>query len=358
MLFRMHPRNGSADIEPLLGRWLSTGIITDEQAERIRADMISESGRPPVQPAGGNPLVIEAMGYLGGAIVLVALGLVTGEVWSELNLAGRLSLSGGVTALLLVAGAAVPRDAGASGARLRGVVWFVASVTLSLFLAIVGADGFGWYRTNTALFAAGGTALASAGLWRWRPHLLQHIAVLASILVVAASATALLPFSGALPGLAVWASGAAWAVLAWGRVIMPSRPGMVLGTLATIVGAISILDKDWGTVLAMLTVIVLVLIAVAIRDLVLLAVAAVGTLIVLPAAISRYLPGVLSVAIVLLAVGALLVAAAVVTARRRRRDDGRAPGRDWSTGEPRSAIIGAGSIVAATTACILISTLA
>jgi len=66
-----------------------------------------------------------------------------------------------------------------------------------------------------------------------------------------------------------------------------------------------------------------VVLAVALGEPLLLAVGAVGTLLVLPPVVVEWLPRSAAVPVVLLLVGLCVVAAAVWVARRRERPDGR-----------------------------------
>jgi hypothetical protein len=75
----------------------------------------------------------------------------------------------------------------------------------------------------------------------------------------------------------------------------------------------------WGPLFALGTMIALIVIAVALRELAVLSVSSIGTLIALPPAVDQYLPGgVLSTALALVVAGLALVATGVYTARRRR----------------------------------------
>jgi hypothetical protein len=93
----------------------------------------------------------------------------------------------------------------------------------------------------------------------------------------------------------------------------------------------------------------------AFRDLLLLAVASVGALLVLPATMSRLFPGMLSAAIALLGVGVLLVGAAIVTARRRSGKPASPHHRDVSRGTLRVAVPVAAGIAIATATAILVA---
>lgn len=346
-----------SDTAAMIERWVANGIITAEQAAQMRADLTATAATPVGAPSAGRgtSLVTEALGYLGGIIILVASGLVTGWYWSDMSTGVRLGLAGGVAALLLVAGAAVSRRLGPPGDRLRSVLWLLASAALAAFLALTADEILDWNDERGALLAGGGTAVVSAVLWYVHPRLLQHLATFVPLVVVVGTATSLLPSPGMLPGAGIWGLGAVWAVLAWGGVLRASRQGMILGAIAMDFGAMLVVGEDWGTPLALFTVVVLVLVAVAFRDLGLLVVASAGALFVLPATMTTYFPGVLTAALALLAVGILLVGAAIVTARRRREKPAESA-RDWSQGTPPVALAIAGVVAVATTAAILIGT--
>ena len=81
------------DLDALVRRWVAAGIITPEQAQRIATDQrVQPSPRRRTRDA--MPLVIEALAYLGGVVILVAAGLLTGLYWSELGTGGRLARYG------------------------------------------------------------------------------------------------------------------------------------------------------------------------------------------------------------------------------------------------------------------------
>jgi hypothetical protein len=73
-------------------------------------------------------------------------------------------------------------------------------------------------------------------------------------------------------------------------------------------------------------VIALAVLAVRLRDVLLLVIAAAGTLVVLPQVVSRYFPGALSAAVVLFVIGGLLIAVAVLAVRRGPTPDDTADG--------------------------------
>ncbi len=351
-----------ADLFAAIEGWVASGIITAAQATLIRADL----SRALSEPTGGLPLtaprpskaalVTEALGYLGGVIILVAMGLVTGSVWDQLPLGVRLSVFGVLTVLLVVAGALIPSRLGASGARLRSVLWLASSAALAALLGLGTSELASWTGETEVMVTALGTAIYSAVLWRAHHHGFQQVAVFVPLLVAVGVGVSLLPDtdSGALSGLAVWGVSAVWLVLAWGGVLPGRQLGTLLGGFGMVIGAAVVGNDGWGLVLSLATVTALIAMALIFRDLFLLAVGAVGTLIVVPSIMSVYFPGALGPALVLLGLGVLLVAAAVLMTRRRA-DAG--PGEEprWATGSTRFAMPAALAIVVATSVVVLVA---
>lgn len=349
------------DVSGAIERWLAQAIITTEQAAQMRADLsepphgaqgptASHAGTPTPRPSR-PALVTEALGYLGGVIIVVALGLVVGNLWDQMSVGVRLALVGLVTVLLLVAGTMIPAGLGATGVRLRSVLWLASCAALAALLGLAASAWAGGMHNGVTAVVALGTALYSAVLWWAHRYPLQHVAVFVALLVSLESGVSLLPHAGELPGFGVWGLGAAWLALAWGGSIPGRQVGTLLGAVGMIVGVVPLLDQGWGVVLALATVSALVGLALALRDLYLLGVGAIGTLTVLPSIMGRYFPGALAPALALLCLGVLLVAAAVVTTRRRAHGGSEEP--RWATGSRRSGMLIAAAIVAATSAVIV-----
>ena len=317
----MAPNVQNLHMEPslpaLVDRWVQAGIITPEQGERIRADAAT---LPQTKPRTAS-LVAEGLGYLGGAIVLVGLILVMGLFWERLSSAGRVGIIGGVALALLTAGAFVPAGRlGAAGARLRGVLWVASCVALAIALGFTGDELLGWEGSEIGLLATGTTTVVAAVLWAIHRHVLQHLA--AVVFLLSASYTATLTITDSWPwsNFVVWAVAVVWFVLSLAS-ILPARAGAVFGSVGMVVGGLLMINDEWGPLLALASVVVLVVTGVVRRELPVLAVGSVGTLIVLPFVMNRYFPNNSVVtALSLVVVGQLLVTLGVVVARRRRAE--------------------------------------
>jgi hypothetical protein len=282
------------------------------------------------------------------------LGLVVGNLWDQMSVGVRLSLVGVVTVLLLVAGALILARLCATGARLRSVLWLASSAALAALPGLSASEWPSCSGEGVATFAALGTALYSAVLWWAHRHPLQHVAVFAALLLGVGTGVSLLPDVGMLLRFAVWGIAAAWLALAWGGLIPGRQVGTVLGAVWIVVASANMVREDWGVFLALATVSALIGLALIFRDLYLLGIGAIGSLMVLPHIMGRYFPGALAPALALLCVGVLLVVAAVVTTRRRGEA---APGEEarWAIGTRRAGALIAAVIVVATSAVVLVA---
>lgn len=288
--------------------------------------MRADAGPPaPTMPASSSEkdhrqasLAIEALGYLGSVLIVVASLLLASEYWDDLSTAGQLIVIGGAAVTLLLAGFAVPDRLGPAGTRMHAVLWLGATVATAGFLGLFGDEVIGWYDEDLVLFVfVGATALAAALWWRL-PTSLQQAAVVAGLAGAAGAAAAEFQArEDQLPGLALWGVGAIWFLLGWGGIVRPRLTALLLGGLALMIGPGMMMPADGGIVLALTTVTALVALAVLARDLLVLALGAWGALQFLPIAINEWFPGEVAAAIALLVAGGLLVSTAIWIARRR-----------------------------------------
>ncbi|MET9273574.1 DUF2157 domain-containing protein [Kribbella sp. NPDC003557] len=304
----------------LIDHWLAEGLITPAQADRMHHEVDRPAAdSPPADTHRSTSLVVEALAYLGGVIVLVAAGLISAQYWRALGDAGQLAVVGGAAAALLLAGGLVPSRS-APGVRLRSVVWLLATAGAGAFLALFADIVLEFDGSAIGVVAGGGAALLALVLW-WRlPVMTQQATFFVATMVTAGALVAQLTSNPQLPGLAVWGTGAIWFLLGWRGTVKPRRPVQALAAAATLIGALMTLPTDAGMVLALCTVVAVVVLAVVVRDLLLLAVGALGALNTLPVVVNEWFPGELAAPLVLLVVGALLVTAAVYTAKRGNRE--------------------------------------
>jgi hypothetical protein len=307
------------EMSVLVDRWAASGLVSGDQAERMRADLagLTNQERHRVPPRAGS-VVVEALGYLGGVIVVVGALSVAAQYWEELSTAWRL---GGVLAtavLLLIAGAVAPVARGAAAVRLRSVLWLASTAAASGALALLADDVLDLGVRDALLVIGAGTATYATALWLVNRNLLQQLAMVAAAAMTAAAVVNKADVGPDAPGLGVWGVGVVWALLGWGGFLGPRRVVLALGTALAIFGGMLAGGSDAGLVLTLVTIAVAVAASILLQDLVLLGVATLGALVNIPAAMTRWFPDSLVGAWALVVAGLVLVTAAVWIARSGR----------------------------------------
>lgn len=342
----------SSFIESLLWQWTADEIITPGQAVKMRAYVAQE--RPKSARAG--QVVAEALGYLGGAIVVAASVLIAAQVWMDLATSWRLVVLGLAAAVLQAAGWSISKTLTGIGDRVRAVLWLASTGAACGFFGVIAVSVLELQGPDTALLITFGTAAYATALWVWNRSPLQQSAMIVALALTFAAAINALDVSEDLNGLGLWAVGISWALLGWGGLLTPRRLALVLGSVTAIIGAMVTAGSDAGLVLALVTVIAVWRAAVALRDLALLAVGTIGALWSVPVAMTTWFPDSMAATYALLLVGGLLVAVAVRIARRSGEQHA-IDARDWSTGSRRTAAVLAGVVLLGTTVVVLLAAL-
>lgn len=306
--------------------WVGAGLLTPQQATELMSDLARQPP-PPRAKERAAPWVVEALGYLGGVIIVVAVGVLVANFWPDLPVPARLGVLLATVAAMTVAGALVPQRLGGAAVRLRSVLWAAATAAAVGTMAYWASDVIEVPERWLGM-AITGTGLVIAGIfWALHRFELQH-AVFFVFLCAFAGATAFTistpdPFSPDVgpvvwPWLSVWTVGASWFALGAAGVLPNRELAMALGAIAAVFGGMVMVESPAGAVLAILTLAALIVASIFFRDFILLVIAALGTLMTLPAVIGIYFPGAMSAVIALLVVGSVLIAAAVLIARQRR----------------------------------------
>jgi hypothetical protein len=347
-------------IEDLLDGWTARGLITAEQADLIRKDASSESkvaGSALTHVSRRRSLIAEALGYLGGVLIVVAASLFTQQYWSNIPTWGRLALPTTAAVLLLAAGWVVGRQHSALTGRLRAVLWLASTAAAAFALWVVGRYALGWrVEEDIALLVGVGTAAFAGVLWLLHRTFVQQVALFAALVVTVTAAAVHLEENQPAPtGLALWGLGIIWLALGWGGLLRPRRAVYGLGAGAFLVGAMTMMPAgDWGYVFALFSVAALVSLAVVLGDLFMLGIAALGALTVLPASVTHFFPGALAAPLALLVTGTVLVVAALRTTRRRNRVPSARTLRDRTGNRPVAIGLACGGALMATLAAMLV----
>jgi hypothetical protein len=183
---------------------------------------------------------VEILGYLGAAVGVAATLAAAAQI-QDLSEGGALAIALVVAAGLLVAGYLFGLRPPERGLRMRSVLWFGAAeawtVAVTIFIGeIAGLDGRGGAMVSSLL----GVAIGAALWWQLRRSL-QEVFLFLALLAVLVSLVFPDPSFFGIPDLTgmamlIWAFGGVWLFLAIRRIVGPVRTGMVLGSVAAIVG--------------------------------------------------------------------------------------------------------------------------
>ena len=305
-----------------LDDWVQLGLITGEQSRAIRLhEEEPHERRVPLalapSPETGPSLVVEALGYLGGIVMLVGAGILAGMYWPELSVSLRLVLIGVTVVVLVGAGFVVSERLGDAAGRLRSVLWALGVAATSGFLGLLSTDVLNRQDEHALVTVGFGTAVVAGVLWWLRPTALQQLALFVPVLVAAVGAALeLSSTTSSWGGGAMWLAAVVWTALSWAGWLEPRVTGVALGVLGAVLGAMTI-DADVGIALALGTAVGAGVLALWGRSLPWLGAAAVALLWTMPRAAGAWFPGRLSAALALIVTGGALVGAAVWVARHR-----------------------------------------
>ena len=330
--------------------WADAGLISPDQAARI---VEHETTRVPDTTTGLGAVdrsttsatraaktrltsPAEAIGYVGAALALGAIGLILGDLWYELLVGGRLALVGVITLSLFGAGVAVRTSTSAAMQRLTSVLMTASVGGVGWFTAVVASDVFDLSTPARSTSVGAVMSVVAAALYLWRPRALPQLATLGSVAFTAGWALSLSPLDPGAEwyGLVVGSVGVAWFLLALGGWLTPRPVGEVAGAL---VGSLGVQIAAFGDppelALGIGLVLAGTLVVLAVRTEALhhLVVGALALFVLAPQLVFELFGDAIGAPATLLLVGLLLVLLAVGLGRARRevaRDTAHDDGED------------------------------
>lgn len=307
-------------LDQMLRRWEASGIITAAQAEEIRRHETSARPKPRI------PLIAEALGYLGTALVLSAALALAAQLWSDLPIAVRIAVLLAVTALLILAGWSIRNSVEPAVRRLASFLWLAAVAGAGFLADVVASDAL---DIETGFSIAIGIAMTSlaAALWLVRRTAPQLVGVFAGLAFLIAGISDILGGDDAF-GILLWVVGVIALISARLEFISPERTAYALSSIAVLVGAQWAAfeffsdTQGWGLALGLASALALQGLSVAWRSLVLLALGSAGVLMFVPQIVDEYFGDDIGGTTALLVSGVALLAVALVAVRLRDRVSG------------------------------------
>ncbi len=322
------------ELETRLDRWHRAGLVSAAQVEainRFEAEAGASSSRRPV-PGSRRGQVAEAVGYVGAALAIGALSLLLAELWRELLVGGRLALAGIVT-VLLAGGWWLLRERDEPAlARLASALGLGTVAAAGWLTSVAAFDALDLDDDRAALAIAGVIAVVAVTTYlprrRGLPQITAHVGI--GLVIAATLQQAPLELSPWWWGLVFWTFGLVWALLGAGGWLQPGRVAELVGGLAAL---FALLVNAFGSqrtgmlVLATVTAIVFVVVAVAGDRTSALVVGAAGLFVFVPQLTFEVFGDRIGAPATLLMVGLLLVVVAVGLARVRQAVDEPGPSR-------------------------------
>ncbi len=306
-----------------LDRWTEAGIIDVGQAARIESAEQARAGAGEVTARArrGFPLIAEVFGYLGAAVAISAGYVAVEQLWPRVPTAVALSFTAVVAVGLIVSGGVLRTRGEPAFARLRSVLWLLATVAGAGFAEILASKvlhlgDHGILLTSAAVW----TGLAIVLWWRGESAV-QHVVMFGGLVAL---------FSAVLhqvdPGLAVtgygtgiWVLSGIWGLAAYRGYLAPPAAGLAAASSGVLAGATMTMGSAAGPALAVLTVAGLLAIGAVMHRVMFTGFGAAGTLWVIPVTANRYLPGSVAAPLAVAAVGLVLLAVALWLAKARKR---------------------------------------
>jgi len=280
-----------------------------------------QAGAAPSAAARRLPLVVEALGYLGAVLALVAGLSVVRQLLPAISPGAELGFAGVATAALLMVGVMLPVEGQPALGRLRSVLWLGSAVGMAGFAGLLAGPHFAnlgpaaWPLSAEAV----ATAYAVVLWWRW-PATLQHLAVFGGAITLTVTGITQI-WDGYPPwqlGVGLWVLSLLWGIAAHRGYLAPRTAGYAAAGIGLLAGAVLNIGRPAGQALAVATVAGLLAAGVALRRVLLLGLGAAGAIVILPQVAGQYLHGMGS-AVALLAAGLAILGAALWLARARAR---------------------------------------
>jgi hypothetical protein len=309
------------NLEAQLKDWQDAKLLTAKQAAEI-----AEYERRPSAPApseGRAAPVAEAIGYVGAAIAIAAVGILLGDRWGDLNFGGRLTI---VTLLTVVVAEAAFVLRGNSREPIQRLVSVLAVGSLggvAWLTAIVITEETAWQMRDVMLTVSLVVFAFAVPLYMVRRRAFPQLAAFVSLVVLSSVVFARPVFTGGVSwgAIMVWAVGVAWVLLALGGWHIPDELAIATGSAAALIGATTAAAGDgraWLLWLGLATATALVWRGVAMDQTLMVGLGAIGVLIFVPQIVLWVFPEGSSAIVAMLVTGLLLVIFSVGIARGRR----------------------------------------
>jgi hypothetical protein len=301
-----------------------SGVLTAAQAVAVTTAVRPALGEPPAPRRSRWP---EILGYVGGAVTVVAVLLLVSMSWADLGRGGRVAVLAGTAVALFTAGTVIGggtpgglrllRDAEPERRRLVSTLWSAGVVAAGGAAAVAVSD-------ENGTLAAGGVALVlGAAGYALVPSLLGQLVLLGAALLTTTGALVTAGVDSSVAyGVVTAAAGAVWILLAWLGAFTERVSGVALGLAVVFTGAQVVTWTDgaqvWGYAMTTVTAFAAVAVYIRSRRWIFLALGLVALMTVVLQVVLDVFGQSLTALWLVLAVGLVLLAVSGVVLRTRQ----------------------------------------
>ncbi len=301
------------DLRDRLQTWEREGLLSHEQADRI----LNFEGTVPTRRF---PAWMEAVAYLGAALVLLALGLLAGEFWDRLTGVAQFTLALIVTGILLATGILLRSSDEPPAARAGSFAWLLAVAGAGFAAWILGDRMLNLAEERSGLLAALVALGTSVPLWWWAKRTAQMIGMgLATAFVAFTSVSQIEPMPDWGPSVAFATAGVIWLLLTWGGIFEPEKVSYALASIGILgIGFFEVLGTMPWPLIGLLAALGLMALAVRLEQGIMLGFGVAGLFLYVPATVFEVWGDTVGVPIALLITGIVLLAGILVAVRLRK----------------------------------------
>lgn len=302
--------------EKHLRRWQAAGLLDEATAERLRRFEAERSSRE----REDRPGILEAVVYLGVAVVAVGVAVLIGSSWDELQEWARIAVVAGPAVAALLAGFALRATGQPELVRGGHLAWLVATVLSGVTAGVI-ADMSDANEDTVFHVSAIVACVVALTLWVVAPSHIQVFA-LAVALFFLTMAAGTLPdaFDAVLTSLMALGFGAAGLALAEAGLLPPLPTARVMfGLLLAWGGFFGGFEAEWLEAAAFVVAGALIVVSIARGVFVYMVLGLLLGFAALVRAIAMHVEDPTAAALALIVVGVLIVGSIILLARFRAR---------------------------------------
>ncbi len=272
----------------------------------------------PEQTRRRPPALAEVLGYVGAVLAMAGVVQLVARTWDSFEQPVRISLLGGLSAVLLAAGLWLRHEDEAMIWRLRGFLLLLSTLSLAGCAGIAFVDSLDMEGEPVTIGIGLVVAAYSGLLWMFRDRPAQQATTFAGIVLAAGGAMAVVDGSGAV-GLTMVGLGAAWIGVGFAARRTLRSETTLLGLVALLIGPAVTFEsfREVSPAIGIAVAVVVIVLGARADEFVITGTGVLALMAYVPFAIAQWFGDALEAAGVLVVSGLILIGVTLVMIKRR-----------------------------------------